>query len=171
MKRDEYGFTLIELLVVIAIIAILVALVTPVASRALESGRSAACKSNLHGIGLGFRMYLNDSGEVMPVAAAMPSLKLNDEPAIADVLKNYVSPVSAFRCPSDSEKAFYESEGSSYEYHTVLGGETVSQSFFSKRFDDSKIWVMHDYEPYHGDAGTPGAANYLFADLHVGDLQ
>lgn len=171
MKYKEVGFTLIELLVVIAIIAILAALVTPVVSRAMESGRSAACKSNLHGIGLGFRMYLNDSGEMMPVAAAMPSLKLSDEPAIAEVLENYVSPASAFRCPSDTERRFYESEGASYEYHTTLGGGTVSQSFLSKRFDESKIWVMHDYEPYHGDAGQPGAANYLFGDLHVGDLR
>jgi prepilin-type processing-associated H-X9-DG protein len=29
---------------------------------------------------------------------------------------------------------------------------------------------MNDYEPFHGPPGTPGAANYLFADGHVGDL-
>jgi prepilin-type processing-associated H-X9-DG protein len=29
---------------------------------------------------------------------------------------------------------------------------------------------MYDYEPFHGQAGESGSTNYLFADLHVGDL-
>ena len=54
------GFTLIELLVVIAIIAILAALLLPALSAAKEAGRTARCQSNLHQIGLGLMMYVDD---------------------------------------------------------------------------------------------------------------
>jgi len=51
------GFTLVELLVVISVIAILVALLLPVLSRTKAAGLSAACKSNLHQLGIGLALY------------------------------------------------------------------------------------------------------------------
>ena len=60
MKLGRWAFTLIELLVVIAIIAILAALLLPALSAAKEAGRTARCQSNLHQIGLGLTMYVDD---------------------------------------------------------------------------------------------------------------
>ncbi len=54
------GFTLIELLVVMAVIAILAALLLPSLGAAKQAGLSAACKSNLRQIGIGFSMYTTD---------------------------------------------------------------------------------------------------------------
>jgi prepilin-type N-terminal cleavage/methylation domain-containing protein/prepilin-type processing-associated H-X9-DG protein len=54
------AFSLVELLVVIAIISILAALRLPVLSRARAAADSAVYKSNLHQIGLGLRLYVDD---------------------------------------------------------------------------------------------------------------
>lgn len=115
-------------------------------------------------------MYLGDSGGFMPVAAALPSAGLTDEPRICDVLANNTDSQEIFRCPADRERTYFETEGSSYEYMTLHGGRRVEESFLTKRFGEPFTPVMHDYEAFHGEAGTPGAMNYLFADGHVGDL-
>jgi prepilin-type N-terminal cleavage/methylation domain-containing protein/prepilin-type processing-associated H-X9-DG protein len=162
------AFTLVELLVVVAVLALLVTLTVPSYNAVRAIAETVKCRAHLRGAGIALRMYLDENEEIMPVAAAMPSLDLNDEPRIVDVLGRQLGSPDLLRCPSD--KRYYKSEGSSYQYNTNLGGRQVKDSFLTRRWGEDKVPVMHDYEPFHGEPDTPGAMNYLFADCHVGDL-
>jgi prepilin-type N-terminal cleavage/methylation domain-containing protein/prepilin-type processing-associated H-X9-DG protein len=170
MPRNKRAFTLVELLIVIGIIALLVGLTLPTLYRAVAIARSTACKTNLHAVGVGLRMYLDQNDDIMPLAAQMPSEERNDYPRIADVLEPFIETPNTLKCPADRIRTFFAEEGSSYEYHQLLGGRKVSDSFLSRRWGEQNVPVMNDYEPFHGEADQPGAMNYLFADGHVGDL-
>ena len=171
LRSGRRAFTLVELLVVITIVGLLATLLIPSFSRAQQIAHRGVCQTHLHNVAIAMTMYLEDSADRMPVAAAMPSLKLNDEPAIADVLQPYLSAVDPLQCPADLDRPFWQTEGSSYAYNTNLGGRTTDEGFLARRLGANRMPVMYDYEPFHGVAGTPGAANYLFADMHVGDIE
>ncbi len=169
--RRRKAFTLIELLMVITIIALLMGILLPAIGQAREAARRTTCATNLHAVGAGLQMYLNESRDFMPEAAQMPSLGLTDSPPIAEVLGQFLSRPETLRCPADPDQKYYLREGSSYEYHSTLGGRRVSEDFLSQRMGLDRRPVMNDYEPFHGPPGTAGAMNYLFADGHVGDLE
>ncbi len=115
--RNSYGFTLIELLVVIAVIAILAALLFPVFSRARESGRGTSCLSNLHQIGLGVTLYLQDYDETYPMnrmpdadhqMTGCTSTSVYPVDGLHNTSMNwkrciepYVKNIQVFRCPSN----------------------------------------------------------------------
>ena len=65
-KSAPVAFTLIELLVVIAVIAILAALLLPSLSRAKAAALSAACKNDLHQMGVALKLYA-DENQAFPV--------------------------------------------------------------------------------------------------------
>lgn len=167
MDTEKNGFTLIELLIVIAIISLLVAMGLPSLNRAKALAKRVACKSNLHAVGIGFRMYLDQNNEIMPVAARKPSMMLTNDPRIADVLEPWLSGPEVLKCPADTEKDYYISEGSSYEYNSKLSGREVSRA--SRWLGENNTHVMNDYDPFHGPRGSRGSRNFLFVDMHVSE--
>jgi len=98
------GFTLLELLLVLATIATLAALLLPAIGRAKAKAQRPVCMNNLRQIGLGIRMYADDSG------GAFPPPKNNGPPnafvAYTKIMKGYLGassePAKLFACPADT---------------------------------------------------------------------
>lgn len=192
-RRLRGAFTLIELLVVVSIIALLIGILLPSLRGAKVSARRTVCASHLAQIGRGLNSYLNDNSDRFPYASFMPSLgpaplSTSQPIRIADVLAPCLGEQRiVFECPNDrpnpnrpapnAGKSYYQSEGASYEYRLQLGGDTIIehakriQSFTGRVIAENAIWILRDYDNFHGEGGKGGARRYLYVDGHVTDFE
>ena len=168
MKRR--AFTLIELLVVIAIIATLAAMLLPALSGAKERGRTAACLSNLHQIGVALQIYTDENNNYLPVMYdrnATNSMSTNNLPSVDKVLATQLGSLSVLRCPSDNKRIF-ETTGSSYSWNPLLNGQNASHPDLMGLTDSmEKIPVFFDKANFHFPNGPAHAVNFLYADQHL----
>ena len=168
------AFTLIELLVVIAIIGLLAALLMPALGRTKEAGRSAACLSNLHQIGVALQLYVQDNNNRLPImrdrlaGTNQPATNALSGPDM--VLRDQLGNTNVLRCPSDRQQLFEET-GSSYAWNSLLNGQRDDNlNVFGLRFDSHAIPLMYDKEGFHATRGPSKAVNYLYADGHIKNL-
>jgi len=71
-------------------------------------------------------------------------------------------------------ESYYFNEGTSYEYPSYrLEGRTRQQVLESRRGGtrgSGEVWVLYDYESFHGLPGQNGSRNFLYLDGHVDAL-
>jgi prepilin-type N-terminal cleavage/methylation domain-containing protein/prepilin-type processing-associated H-X9-DG protein len=109
--------------------------------------------------------------------------------ALADLLRVHVQEqMRVLHCPNDHPGAvqrpapnggmsYFETEGSSYEFRRGYGGlvyDRLANRFeerTGRRVANNMIWIMRDYNNFHGKAGEDGSRRYLYADGHVADYE
>jgi len=187
VREMRRAFTVVELLVVVGIISILTGILLPVVSKARAQSERVACRAQLRDVGASFTMYMTDSKGRLPAVNTMPSIKPPqiNAPSLPVLLEPYVkTSTRVFRCPSDHVtkevtnapagfETYFEREGSSYQYSPFLvplAGSRPQESLGNRMGHPELVTVIDEYEPYHGPAGSRGAMNYLFMDMHVGSL-
>ena len=135
-----------------------------------------------------------------PIAAQFPTVGANAtpvEPPLSKVLASYTEDnQEMYHCPSDQldEKdanpiggvlyeTYFEQEGLSYEYRSSkLVGKTREQVRLGRRIDQQsgevkynelssmRVFIVNDFQPFHGPKGDNGSRNCLYLDGHVDAL-
>ena len=69
---------------------------------------------------------------------------------------------------------YFDNEGLSFEYPSFrLEGRTRQDVLETRRGEvrgSSEVWVVYDYESFHGAPGQDGSRNFLYLDGHVDAL-
>lgn len=180
------AFSLPELLIVIAILGVLIGILMPVVAKARTASKRVACRAQLADIGRLFQMYLNDSKNRLPHVNPIPSLTALHGIPITELLERYTRNIrTGWKCPADritqkipgtidGFETYFEREGLSYFYNPRLAfdfaGKQLNDHPFYRMGKQNMLAVFYEFDNFHGPENTLGSMNYLFADMHVGDL-
>jgi len=73
--------------------------------------------------------------------------------------------------PYQAGDPYYKNEGQSYEYPSYrLENKTRQEVLQTRRGGErgsGEVWVVYDYESFHGTPGQNGSRNFLYLDGHV----
>lgn len=151
-------------------ITVLTALLLPALTRTREIGRSTACLSNLHQIGIALQLYVQDNQNLLPVMYDQPlNGVITNGPAINLVLLPFAGS-KVFHCPSDNQMLF-ELTGSSYSWNNLLNAQDADHlQILTNSYPPTQIPVVYDKQKFHITRGDKRAINYLYADGHIKNL-
>jgi prepilin-type N-terminal cleavage/methylation domain-containing protein/prepilin-type processing-associated H-X9-DG protein len=134
-----------------------------------------------------------------PVCANRTKTVPTELPSLMEVIGPYCEIADAakerselFHCPSDrypndpeavvTYESYFEADDSSYEYDAFRApGKTRQQLLMPPvrpdRNDEvneprssTAVWIVWDYDPFHGSPGEDGSRNFLYLDGHVDAL-
>ncbi|MBI1176738.1 prepilin-type N-terminal cleavage/methylation domain-containing protein [bacterium] len=105
------GLTFIEVVVALAILAVIIAVILPMFARPHIHSARISCLNHLQQVGLSFRIWANDHGDLYPMQVAKD--KDDAEQAMADtslvrifqVMSNELSVPNTAICPADARVA------------------------------------------------------------------
>ena len=161
---------MIELLVVIAIIAILASLMLPALATAKGKAHRAACANNLRQWGLAMTMYLEENGQVFPLAKIANGTP--GAPAGYNEDTPHWSDLAAFHASGQGDSAWYNAlpgyVGGKplWQYASDPAGFVNNKTIFTcaqaaaqpSEFDPLDRIVFHYGMNYKGVTGLAGAA-------------
>lgn len=162
----------------VALIGILASLLLPALGRGKEAARSAACLSNLHQTGLALMVYVDDSGDRLPICAGYLPSHQPLLPSLASTLFPREPTNQVFRCPSDSR--LFRVEGTSYEWNFWLNGAPYSAPQWAAIHTNEALVIVNqlfgsredtpltgDANPNHSASGNSMGKNALYFDGRV----
>jgi prepilin-type N-terminal cleavage/methylation domain-containing protein len=188
--RNRRGFTLIELLVVVAIMGLLISILLPSMGEARRQSKRAMCMNNLHQVSIGMQSYLNYNMEIFPYIARFPTAEAETARTSDPPRKPYPSlPVALkretggngrlFECPADQNtkpeftfQRYFDVEKTSYEWESLLNGKRQQFKTLLLMKDEVKVklkdmWMVYDFEGFHGGKFRMGSQVILYADMSV----
>lgn len=109
IKDGRNGLTLVEVLMVIIVIGFVAAgLILPKMGKAKVKGHPPSCVNNLKQIGLAFRIYANDNGDLYPMqvsdaeGGARDSVAAGNLARVFQVMSNELSVPRTVFCPAEA---------------------------------------------------------------------
>ena len=165
---------------------------TPVLSRAKRTAQRTLCATNLHQIGVALQAYLYQTDDtffffgVTNLPSDFPEL-----PTFRGILAYHgAKDDKLFKCPADKPRNFqeprdppkdgrsyFQTEASSYQFNDRLVGRKVAEvaRWITKNTNmtiaENQLWLAKDFQGFHAKMGQENAANYLYYDGHVTDLE
>jgi prepilin-type processing-associated H-X9-DG protein len=163
----------------------------PAIQAARESARRSQCTSNLRQVGLAIEQYLQSQGTngKFPNCANFTKSIPTDLPSLMEVIGPWCEITDAtkekielFHCPSDRDYpdaeqsghvTFFDAQGTSYEYDPLgrYGGKTRMQVLLGRDRNEPRsstiVWIVNDFDNFHGSEREDGSRNYLYLDGHV----
>ncbi|HNX26865.1 MAG TPA: type II secretion system protein [Phycisphaerae bacterium] len=191
---EKRGFTLIELLVVISIISLLTVVLLPSMNKARQISKRTACRALLSGVGRAIDIYKGQynslpwARELSTITSSQTDLLYLENVPISKALEEFADE-KQFKCPADkgpigdtdeskeerasfgNYESYFERERTSYDYFQLFQMESTAPEIYKNMLShgDSKILVMNDFEPFHGERLKSGSRNGLYGDGHVSD--
>lgn len=183
------GFTLLDVLVVIVVIALLMGLLAPSLSRVTESARRVVCASNMHQVGLGLAMWVNDHDGSLPAVGFADDNRTTEPARLLQlahlgereqdwdglgmlVAAGYLTAPSLYYCPShngenpfDRYEADWKKPGKQIVVNYHYRWLSANNRFIDSLHDD--VTLVTDGIRTQADYNHGSGANMLKADMRV----